>query len=670
MIRILLVDDCNMIRQGLQALLELRAKLKVVGTAEDGHSVIEQVKNLQPDIVLMDIEMPGMSGITATEKICQQFPQTKVIVLSSHEEQEYVIQALKAGAEGYLLKNAHADDLEQAIFAVYRGQCQIESKLFKEVFAKSSILRSLESSELNTSTSIGERSPELERDLNQAFNYTENSKNGSSSKISKTIPKLVNERSSSEIDEVNASSASKRDTVYQPLAWGLETSALNSDSIEEKPKLQPKKTIFFQYLWWWIIGLGVFSILLIAIITFVYLRASKNSPQPVVETRVVPQAVSAIGYLEPQGEAIKLSAPAFLEGARIEQLLVKRGEKVKTGQVVAILDNRDRLQAALQQAQAEVKTAQARLAQVKAGAKQGEIQSQNAKLQETKAELAGQIATQTANIANLKAQLEGQTNSQRATIARLKAELNNATKECQRYEFLLADGAIAASKRDRICLQQETTQKQLQAANVNLIETKATLQQQIGEAQANLKRTKATLANQINEAEASFKAVAEVRPVDVAVAQSELATAIAAVKKGQADLDLASVKSPINGQILEINTWPGEFVDNAKGIVVMGDTQNMYVVAEVYETDIDRVHIGQSATITSDGITQKLAGTVDDVGWQIGTKDVLGTDPVADTDARVVKVKIRLNAKSSQRVKHLTNLEVNAIINTSKQIQK
>lgn len=98
-----------------------------------------------------------------------------------------------------------------------------------------------------------------------------------------------------------------------------------------------------------------------------------------------------------------------------------------------------------------MKTAQARLARVRAGAKQGEIQAQNAKFQETKAELTGQIATQTASIANLEAQLEGQSNSQRATIARLQAELNNATKECQRYEFLLADGAISASESDRIC---------------------------------------------------------------------------------------------------------------------------------------------------------------------------------------------------------------------------
>ncbi len=647
MIRILLVDDQNIMRQGLKALLEPRPRLKVVGTAQDGRSAIEQVKNLQPDIVLMDIEMPGMSGITTTEKITRQFPSTKVLILSSYEERKYVIQALKAGAKGYLLKDTQAEDLEQAIWSIYRGHSQIKSQLPKESLAETSLSRLNTSVEPNRFTSVKETETLLELDNDDRY-----LKDGSPP-INKTLLKSNQKQSEFEIKKSPA--------------WNIETLELNKN---EKQKSQLQKSIFPKLSRWWIMGLLTIPVLLIATIILIYSRTSKSSSQPVVETQIVPKAVGAIGYLEPQGEVIKISAPAFLEGARVEQLLVKRGDKVETGQVVAILDNRDRLQAALKQAQVEVIVARSRLAQVKAGAKKGEIQAQNAKFLQTKAELAGQINSQTANIANLKAQLEGQTNSQRATIARLKAESNNATKECQRYEFLLADGAIAASERDSVCLQQATTQKQLQAAEVNLIEIKTTLQQQIGEAQANLERTKTTLANQISEAEASFNAVAEVRPVDVAVAQSELATAVAAVTRAQADLDLASVKSPINGQILEINTWPGEIVDNVKGLVVMGDTQNMYVMAEVYETDIDRVHIGQSAIVTSDGITKKLAGTVDEVGWQIGAKDVLGTDPVADADARVVKVKIRLNAESSKRVTHLTNLEVNAIINTSKQSQK
>ncbi|MDJ0692015.1 MAG: ABC exporter membrane fusion protein [Xenococcaceae cyanobacterium MO_188.B32] len=398
-------------------------------------------------------------------------------------------------------------------------------------------------------------------------------------------------------------------------------------------------------------------------------RGDRSASEPATETQVLPQAVAAIGYLEPQGEVIKVSASAFREGTKVEQLLVKRGEHITKGQTIAILDDRPRLQATLEQAQKQVIANKARLAQVKAGAKKGDIEAQNAKFQEVRAELVGQINSQTASIANLKAQLQGQTNSQQANIDRLKAELVNATRECQRYEFLLADGAIATSERDRVCLLQETTQKQLKAAEVNLIEIKETLAQQISEAEANLERTKTTLTRQISQAEASFQAIAEVRAVDVSVAQAELEVAEAAVKKARADLELAYVKSPIEGQILEINTWPGEVVNKTEGIVEVGNTKHMYVVAEVYETEIDRIRIGQKATITSGGIMPKLTGTVDDVGWQIRTQDVLDTDPVADVDARVVEVKIRLHPEDSRKVANLTNLQVNVLIETANQNQ-
>ena len=101
-------------------------------------------------------------------------------------------------------------------------------------------------------------------------------------------------------------------------------------------------------------------------------RVNRSTSDPAYETQVLSPAVAAIGYLEPQGEVIKVSASAFFEGATVEQLLVKRGEHITKGQTIAILDDQPRLQAALEQAQKQVLANQARLAQVKAGAKQGE----------------------------------------------------------------------------------------------------------------------------------------------------------------------------------------------------------------------------------------------------------------------------------------------------------
>ncbi len=636
MIRILLVDDQKIMCERLKALLEPSPKLKVVGVTQDGYSAIQQVRDLQPDIVLMDIEMSGMSGLIATDKINQQFPETKVIILSSHADKKYLVEGLKVGAKGYLLKTAQIEDVEQVIWLVSQGYSQIESQLLGELWEP-------DSSVLAKSGTLKESASEL--------NQSQYFQNGSSPKMSGTDLKQAVSSVEPKVDNKET-----------------EKSFVRGDYVENQAATQHQKSGSPKFSKSRILKLIAISALSIASIIFFYSRANKNSAQPVAEVQTVPRSLSlvgAVGYLEPQGEVINVSPPIFQEGAKVEQLLVKRGDRVKVGQVVATLDNQGRLQAALKQAQAQVNVAKFRLDQVKAGAKKGEIQAQTSRFLGVKAELAGQISTQEASIANLKAQLEGQTNSQEANIARLKAELDNASRECQRYEQLLADGAIAISERDRICLQQVTTQKQLRVAEVSLIEIKATLQQQISQAQANLRRTKTTLTNQIREAEASLEAISEVRPVDVAVAQSELTTAVAAVNRAEAELELAFVKSPITGQILEINSWPGEIVDNNRGLVVMGNTDSMYAVAQVYETDINSIRIGQGATVTSGGITEKLTGTVEAIGWQIGTKDFLGTDPVADADARVINVKIRLDNADSERVTNLTNLEVDVTIDTS-----
>lgn len=402
-----------------------------------------------------------------------------------------------------------------------------------------------------------------------------------------------------------------------------------------------------------------------AITTYAMLNfraATRTATTPSVSQTPV-GAIAALGYLEPKGEVIHLSAPAFLEGARVDQLLVKQGDKVKKGQVVAILDSRARLLAAFQQAQQQVKASQARLEQVKAGAKTGDILAQDAKFQGTKAELEGQINTQRATIANLEAQLQGEKSAQKATVARSYAELRNAQADCQRYQSLYQSGAVSTQSRDSNCLKQETNRELLQEAQANLNRIVTSRGKQIQEAKANLSRTIATQKRQIQEAGATLKAVAEVRPVDVQVAQTDLGNAQAAVKRSEAELALADVRSPSSGQILKIHTRPGELISN-QGIADLGQTDQMYVRAEVYETDISRVRIGQRATIKTDGVIRELQGTVDEVGLQIGKKDVLGTDPTADADVRVVEVKIRLDAKDSHQVAGLTNLQVNVVITT------
>jgi HlyD family secretion protein len=354
------------------------------------------------------------------------------------------------------------------------------------------------------------------------------------------------------------------------------------------------------------------------------LIAQESSPASTPSSTKV-KAIAALGYLEPQGEVTQLSAPAAAERSRVDRLLVKRGDRLRAGQIVAVLDSYDRRQAALEKARMQVKIAQANLEKVQAGAKTGAIQAQAAAVQQFKAEQQNRQA------------------AQRANVDRLRVELLKARIDCGRYQQLYIDGAIAASEYDDRCLQE------------------ATLQKQVKEAEAELDRTVTTLNEQIREAEATLDEVTEVRPVDIKVAQAELEDAQAAVQQAQAELDLASVRSPRTGRVLEIETKAGELIGD-QGIVTIGETDRMYVVAEVYETDISRVRVGQSATVTAEGVVQTLQGTVEEIGLQIGKKDVLGTDPVASADARVIKVRIRLEPEASQLVSGLTNLEVNVVI--------
>lgn len=357
-------------------------------------------------------------------------------------------------------------------------------------------------------------------------------------------------------------------------------------------------------------------------------RLTQQSPLPTATVSSVPKItkVTALGRLQPGQEVIQLSAPASAEGSRVDQLLVKQGDRVPAGQVVAILDSRDRLQAALEQAKEQVRVAQARMDQVKAGAKAGEINAQEATIARIQNELSGEITAQV------------------ATVARLEAQLRNAQIEYQRYQALYQEGAISASARDSKHLTLET------------------VQQQSNEAKANLNRIKKAKIEQLNEARATLNRIAEVRPVDVEVAQAEVSSAIAAVRQAQANIKLAYVRSPKDGQILKIHTWPGEVVSK-EAIVELGQTSQMLVVAEVYENDIGKVRLGQRATISSNAFTGELQGTVAEIGLQIIKQDVRDTDPTANTDARVVEVKIRLNPAASRKVASLTNLQVKVAIN-------
>ena len=129
MIRIVIVDDHALFRAGLKALLHALPDVKVVAEAEGGHEALRLIETHRPEVALVDITMPGLNGLTATSRIVASFPETKVLILSMHSDEEYVRQAMAAGASGYLLKTARRDELEEAIRAVAKGETYVTGKL-------------------------------------------------------------------------------------------------------------------------------------------------------------------------------------------------------------------------------------------------------------------------------------------------------------------------------------------------------------------------------------------------------------------------------------------------------------------------------------------------------------------------------------------------------------
>jgi HlyD family secretion protein len=337
-----------------------------------------------------------------------------------------------------------------------------------------------------------------------------------------------------------------------------------------------------------------------------------STPATNASTKDQPKAISALGRLEPQGEVIKVASPSALGSSRIVKLMVKEGDVVKQGQVIAILDSYDRSVATLLQAQSQAQESDRNLARVRAGAKSGDIVAQE-----------GNAEAARANI-----------NAVQVNALRLKAELDIAKAEYKRFEDLKRDGAISDSLLDGYKLKVITLEGQLLQA-----------QQQIQQA-----------AFQLKQSEGLLTSVREVRPTDIQFAEAQLQTAIVNVKRAEVDLDLAQVRAPIDGQVLKINSKTGEVVSQTNGVMDLGNTSQMFVVAEIYETDIGKIKVGQTATIESEAFEGLITGKVDRIGLRIAKNDVLGTDPAAKTDARIIEVKIKLD--DSKKVSGLTNLQV------------
>lgn len=148
----MIVDDQQLMRDGLASLLNLRPEIKVIGTAKDGQEALEKALELKPDLVLMDIRMPGVDGVEGTKRIRTHLPETKVLMLTTFKDSEFIFDAIEEGASGYLLKDMPTDMIVQSIITVQTGGVVLPSELTAQMLSELKRSKHLEH-EINKSNS-------------------------------------------------------------------------------------------------------------------------------------------------------------------------------------------------------------------------------------------------------------------------------------------------------------------------------------------------------------------------------------------------------------------------------------------------------------------------------------------------------------------------------------
>lgn len=136
MIRVLITDDQDIVRQGLSVILKHQPGMVVVGTAANGREAVQLAGQVQPDVVLMDLKMPEMNGVLATRKIVSRYPEIKVVVLTTYDADEWLFDAIRTGASGYLLKDSTSDEIVQAIRGAVAGEVRIDPTVAGKVLAE------------------------------------------------------------------------------------------------------------------------------------------------------------------------------------------------------------------------------------------------------------------------------------------------------------------------------------------------------------------------------------------------------------------------------------------------------------------------------------------------------------------------------------------------------
>ncbi|MCZ8181483.1 MAG: HlyD family efflux transporter periplasmic adaptor subunit [Beijerinckiaceae bacterium] len=321
---------------------------------------------------------------------------------------------------------------------------------------------------------------------------------------------------------------------------------------------------------------------------------AQGSRSPVATERLTlplqPARVVALGRIEPVSERVKITGPTTQEGGRLAEIVVNEGDWVEAAQVLAVLETRPRLAAALMQAEAT-------------------------------------LALRQAQLRKLIADLDNQEKMLAAALEQQEAQRERSKWDLDRLKRLQQSGVYQETALIDKRLALEGSTQALESARLQLVRN----------------RSRDASGNRIDEASA----------------RAEIDVADASVQQARAALEFAVIRAPVAGRILRRFARSGEQVGQ-DGLLEMGDTRVMMVRAEVFESDIARLSPGQSATITSRALAEPLIGVIDRIGLTVNRQSIVGEDPAAALDARVIEVMVRLDPASSQRVTGLTGLQVRA----------
>jgi HlyD family secretion protein len=565
-IRLLLVDDREMILEMLRLYLEAENDLEIVGMATDGMSAIAQIECFRPDVAIVDIEMPDMNGLVLTESIIRQYSNTKVLLLSSHDDPEYVREALRVGAKGYLLKGLAREDLIHAIHCINRGYLQLAPGLFEKLH------------EFPFPAAVPVPMP-VPIAVPTSIIATATSENIVPTSIDGA---LFKDESSSDLAPVVA----EQKEINSLREWSDST----QQALDTLPKVWTKGLIY------------LFALLTVTILPWSMLVR-------------VDEVGTAKGKLEPKGRTIRLDAPV---SGTVVALSVKEGDTVKEGQKLLELESTT-IDNELAQQQTRLKDQQDKLNQNKESQERLNAISNAQKEQDRarKLEKQSQLEQAKRNLTALQTSQTAQKQEKLAQIQQAKDEINSLEVELQlarvrydtakekiaRYRQAYKDGVIS---KDRLYESEQAVKENLQSikkVEAEITKTKSLLKERQSSYETFLSQSTGEIEQaelEVREQQRSYTSLE--RSIEVSslnlqdriknsqsqanTIRNEIAQSENKIKTIQFQLKQRIIHAPVSGTIFQIPiSKPGAVVSTGQAIVQIAPENTPLILRAQIDSD-------------------------------------------------------------------------------------